>query len=132
MKLADLPSSMADWSTVPSSEHPGECGRATVRSRQFGEVQLRMVEYSASYLGDRARASSALPVRDEQDSNESRRSAPIALVHESIASVLAGSGLHALVRRFENEQVSVRSDRSGFDESPRFPFHATEGAAHRN
>ena len=52
MKLVDLPSSMTDWSTVPSSEHPGESGRATVRSRQFGEIQLRMVEYSASYVGD--------------------------------------------------------------------------------
>ena len=52
MKLADLPSSMTDWSTVPASEHPGESGRASVRSRQFGEIQLRMVEYSASYVGD--------------------------------------------------------------------------------
>ena len=52
MKLADLPSSMTDWSTVPSSERPGESGRATVRSRQFGEIQLRLVEYSASYVGD--------------------------------------------------------------------------------
>jgi len=52
MKLADLPSSMTDWSTVPSSEHPGESGRATMRSRHFGEIQLRLVEYSASYVGD--------------------------------------------------------------------------------
>ena len=52
MKLADLPSSMTDWSTVPSSEHPGESGSATMRSRQFGEIQLRMVEYSASYVAD--------------------------------------------------------------------------------
>ena len=52
MKLAGLPSGMTDWATVPSSEHPGESGRATVRSRQFGEIQLRMVEYSASYVGD--------------------------------------------------------------------------------
>jgi hypothetical protein len=52
MKLVDLPSSMTDWSKVPSSEHAGESGRTTVRSRQFGEIQLRLVEYSPSYLGD--------------------------------------------------------------------------------
>ena len=52
MKLADLPSSMTDWSALPSSEHPGESGTAIVRSRQFGEIQLRLVEYSASYVGD--------------------------------------------------------------------------------
>ena len=52
MKLTNLPSSMTDWSTLPSSVHPGESGTAVVRSRQFGEIQLRMVEYSASYVGD--------------------------------------------------------------------------------
>jgi hypothetical protein len=39
MKLADSPSSMTNWSTVPASEHPGESGRATMRSRQLGEIQ---------------------------------------------------------------------------------------------
>ena len=52
MKITDLPSSMTDWSAIPSSEHPGQSGTALVRSRQFGEIQLRIVEYSASYLGD--------------------------------------------------------------------------------
>lgn len=52
MKLTDLPSSMTDWSALPSSEHRGESGTAAVRSRQFGEIQLRMVEFSASYAGE--------------------------------------------------------------------------------
>ena len=52
MKLTNLPSSMTDWATLPSSEHPGESGMAVVRSRQFGEIQLRMVKYSASYVSD--------------------------------------------------------------------------------
>jgi hypothetical protein len=52
VKLTDLPSGMTDWSMLPSSEYPGESGAAVVRSRQFGEIQLRMVEYSASYVGD--------------------------------------------------------------------------------
>jgi len=52
VKPTDLPSGMTDWSTLPSSEYPGESGTAAVRSRQLGEIQLRMVEYSASYVGD--------------------------------------------------------------------------------
>jgi len=52
VKLTNLPSSMTDWSTVPPSEHPGESGSALVRARRFGEVQLRLVEYNASYVGD--------------------------------------------------------------------------------
>ena len=61
LKLIDLPSSMTDWSTLPSSEHPGESGRATAQANpgeppcaraSFGGIQLRMVEYSASYVGD--------------------------------------------------------------------------------
>jgi len=59
----------------------------------------------------------------------------IALVHESTASRFGSrrcSGLHALIRCFENKQVSVKSDSVGFDESPRLPLHGTEGTAHRN
>jgi hypothetical protein len=52
VKLTHLPSSRTDWSMLPSSELPGECGTAALRSRQFGEIQLRMVEYSAAYVGD--------------------------------------------------------------------------------
>ncbi|OYW12811.1 MAG: hypothetical protein B7X34_01515 [Acidobacteriia bacterium 12-62-4] len=52
MHIDNLPSSMTDWSTLPASEHPGESGLALVRTRQFGEIQLRLVEYSASYVGD--------------------------------------------------------------------------------
>lgn len=52
MKLSNIPSGMTDWSTLPSSINPGESGTAVVRSREFGEVQLRMVEYSALYVGD--------------------------------------------------------------------------------
>jgi hypothetical protein len=52
MKLSDLPSSTTDWSTITPSEHPGESGTATMRARQFGEIQIRLVEYSAAYVGD--------------------------------------------------------------------------------
>jgi hypothetical protein len=52
MKLADLPCGMIDWASVPPSLHPGETGAATARTRQFGNIQLRLVEYSAGYLAD--------------------------------------------------------------------------------
>jgi hypothetical protein len=52
MNLANLPAGMIDWSAIASSEHPGESGTATIRARQLGEIQLRVVEYSPSYLAD--------------------------------------------------------------------------------
>ena len=41
MKLTDLPSSMTDWSTLPSSEHP--VNRHSRHSRQFGRSRFRVV-----------------------------------------------------------------------------------------
>jgi hypothetical protein len=52
MKLANLPAGMTDWSTITPSEHPGDSGTATMRARQFGDTQLRLVDYSASYVAD--------------------------------------------------------------------------------
>lgn len=52
MKLADLPCGMIDWSRAPVSVHPGETGSATARTRHLGDIQLRVVEYSAGYLAD--------------------------------------------------------------------------------
>jgi hypothetical protein len=52
MRLTDLPSSMTDWSSLPAIAHPGKSGTALMRSRQFGDIQLRMVEYSPSYSAE--------------------------------------------------------------------------------
>ena len=46
MRLHGIPFEAIDWSTVPASEHPGVIGVALWRTRQFGEVRVRMVEYS--------------------------------------------------------------------------------------
>jgi hypothetical protein len=40
---------VTDWSQVEPTQHPGESGEATWRTRHFGELRLRMVEYSAGY-----------------------------------------------------------------------------------
>jgi hypothetical protein len=52
VKLADLPRGMIDWANEPASMVAGETGAATARSRSFGDLQLRLVEYSAGYCAD--------------------------------------------------------------------------------
>jgi hypothetical protein len=50
--MADIPFGTTDWSTVERTEHPGERGVAYWRTRAFGGLRVRMVEYSAGYLAD--------------------------------------------------------------------------------
>jgi quercetin dioxygenase-like cupin family protein len=52
MELTDIPFGVTDWSQVPATEHRGESGTATWRTREFGSVRVRMVEYSPGYLAD--------------------------------------------------------------------------------
>ena len=52
MRLTDIPFGTTDWADVPVTRHPGETGEATWRTRQFGEVRVRMVDYSPGYLAD--------------------------------------------------------------------------------
>lgn len=49
MHLADIPFQATDWSDVPRTEHPGEAGMAYWRTREFGGIRVRMVEYSPGY-----------------------------------------------------------------------------------
>jgi hypothetical protein len=52
MNLPNLPVGITDWSQVSESVHLGASGTATVRSRQLGEIQLRLVVYSSGYVAD--------------------------------------------------------------------------------
>lgn len=52
MNIADIPFGITDWSQVDATEHPGETGVAHWRTRQFGALRVRMVEYSPGYLAD--------------------------------------------------------------------------------
>lgn len=52
MQLSDIPFGTTDWSEVPATEHPGTTGSARWRTRQFGPVRVRMVEYTPGYLAD--------------------------------------------------------------------------------
>ena len=52
MKIDDIPFGTTDWSNVPITEHRGETGMAYWRTRQFGPIRVRMVEYTPGYLAD--------------------------------------------------------------------------------
>jgi hypothetical protein len=52
MKMPVQPMSVTDWDEVPLTRHPGERGFATWRTRSFGDIRVRMVEYSHDYLAD--------------------------------------------------------------------------------
>ena len=52
MKLDDLPAGITDWSDVTASVYPSQSGTATMRTRQFGDIQLRLVDYSSNYVAD--------------------------------------------------------------------------------
>jgi hypothetical protein len=52
MKLIDVALGATDWTGEPASVQAGVTGSATVRARQLGDVQLRMVDYGAGYVAD--------------------------------------------------------------------------------
>ena len=52
MEMNNIPFQTTDWSLVEPTEHTGETGFATWRTREFGGIRVRMVEYSAGYLAD--------------------------------------------------------------------------------
>ncbi len=52
MKMSNIPFGTTDWSEVEPTEHPGDTGMAYWRTRQFGDLRVRMVEYTPDYLAD--------------------------------------------------------------------------------
>jgi hypothetical protein len=52
MDMTGIPFATTDWAMVERTEHKGERGLAFWRTRQFGAIRVRMVEYSAGYLAD--------------------------------------------------------------------------------
>ena len=52
MRILDVPFGVTDWASVPVTEHPGETGVARWRTREIGNIRVRMVEYSPGYLAD--------------------------------------------------------------------------------
>ena len=52
MQINNIPFGTTDWSSVEATTHMGDTGVATWRTRQFGDIRVRLVEYSPGYLAD--------------------------------------------------------------------------------
>jgi hypothetical protein len=52
VEISRIPFGTTDWSAIEPTFHPGECGTATWRTREFGGIRVRMVEYSPGYVAD--------------------------------------------------------------------------------
>ena len=52
MQITDLPFGVTDWTEVAGEAHSGTTGVATWRTRLFGPVRVRVVDYSPGYLAD--------------------------------------------------------------------------------
>jgi quercetin dioxygenase-like cupin family protein len=52
MEIAGIPFATTDWSEVEPTEHKGERGLAYWRTRQFGTIRVRLVEYTPGYIAD--------------------------------------------------------------------------------
>jgi len=52
MRISGIPFGTTDWSGVEQTEHRGATGTATWRTRQFGDIRVRRVEYAPGYLAD--------------------------------------------------------------------------------
>ncbi|MCJ8311577.1 MAG: DHCW motif cupin fold protein [Saccharospirillaceae bacterium] len=52
MHINTLPFGITNWSEVEKTQHTGDRGLAYWQTKQFGDIRVRMVEYSAGYLAD--------------------------------------------------------------------------------
>jgi hypothetical protein len=52
MQIRDIPFETTDWSELPAVEHPGDTGVARWRTRQLGDVRVRIVDYSPGYVAN--------------------------------------------------------------------------------
>ena len=52
MVLSDIPFGTTDWSKIDQTQHAGTTGMATWRTSKFGDIRVRMVDYTPGYLAD--------------------------------------------------------------------------------
>jgi hypothetical protein len=52
MKIDALPFGTVDWSQVEVTTHAGITGEARWRTRHFGDVRVRMLEYTPGYAAN--------------------------------------------------------------------------------
>jgi hypothetical protein len=47
--MSQIPFGTTDWSSIAPTEHAGDRGKAFWRTREFGAIRVRMVEYTPGY-----------------------------------------------------------------------------------
>ena len=52
MRMNGIPFGTTDWAGVEATTHNGDSGVATWRTKQFGDIRVRLVDYSPGYLSD--------------------------------------------------------------------------------
>ncbi|MBE0626202.1 MAG: DHCW motif cupin fold protein [Burkholderiales bacterium] len=52
MEMTGIPFATTDWSKIAPVEYKGERGVAYWRTRQFGAIRVRLVEYAPGYVAD--------------------------------------------------------------------------------
>ena len=52
MQISDIPFGVTDWQAVEMTRHAGDAGEATWRTPQFGDLRVRLVEYSPGYVAN--------------------------------------------------------------------------------
>lgn len=52
MQILNIAFETTDWSQIAPTEHKGKKGKAFWRTKNFGDIRVRMVEYTAGYLAD--------------------------------------------------------------------------------
>lgn len=52
MEISNIPFGTTDWTTIAPTEHNGEKGKAWWKTKTFGSIRVRIVEYTAGYVAD--------------------------------------------------------------------------------
>ncbi len=52
MKMSAIPFGTTDWAALPAERKPGETGWADWRVQQFGDIRVRLLDYSPGYKAD--------------------------------------------------------------------------------
>ena len=52
MRIDNIPFGTTDWMSLAPTTHKGDVGEAIWRTQQFGEIRVRLVDYSPGYMAD--------------------------------------------------------------------------------
>ncbi len=50
--VGNLPFQTTDWLSVQPTIHKGDAGEAIWRTKEFGDIRVRLVDYSPGYVAD--------------------------------------------------------------------------------